>query len=957
MTIEALPRSLETSLNNRKESLTESLSKKGLRLPDDKRFVQDLDTALLFSEFIAASVARDPEMLIELTDTGDLYRSYPENEFHKRLETQLAGKTLEQEMAEILSRFRMREMVRIAWQDLTGHACLDQTLQDLSGLADACVDKTFRFIYDKLCSALGTPVDSHGRPQHLIVLGMGKLGARELNFSSDIDLIFAYSEDGQTAGADRSISNEEFFTAMCRGFLKVFDSSQNNHRLFRVDTRLRPFGASGPLVMSMAGIEAYYQTQGREWERYALIKARPVAGDLDAGRSLLLLLNPFVFRRYFDYGTFDSLRDMKRRITLQVKDKRLKRNIKLGAGGIREVEFFGQIFQLIRGGVEPEYQEPAILKVLEILAERFCIDSSVKQSLLDAYVFLRRVENRLQAYADLQTHDLPEDEDARLRLALSMGYASWEDFSAELERHMGQVHHHFNQLLVTRDEAPDKSLDQLKYLWEAINDPQSEEVMVTLAGAENSERIIALLKYLEGHSNTKKLTSNGRRRLDRLVPLMVKSAMTHPDSVTVLTRLTDLIIAIERRTCYVSLLLENTGAMENLVTLAGKSPWIIAFLANHPALLDELLDPRTLYLPPGKDQMAKELQRRISKNPTTDFEFQLEELCLFRQVNTLRIAAADVSGDYPLMKVSDHLTWLAEVILDAVIAISWKNTAAKYGHPPGVDPGVSGSPGFAAVAYGKFGGIELGYKSDLDLVFIHSGGSGMTWGGPRSIETSRFYTLLGQRIINTLTMHTSAGTLYETDMRLRPSGQSGMIVSHIDAFREYIIHQAWTWEHQAIVRARPVCGDPVLQDAFNTIRHGVLSTERDSDTLRREVRDMRERMRAVHPAAETGFFDLKQGRGGIVDIEFLVQYLVLKHSHACPSLTRWTDNVRLLETLADQKILADSEAMTLKGAYLQLRKSLHRSNLLGKEQKAPLEEFLEVKNTVESLTGRYLYHE
>jgi glutamate-ammonia-ligase adenylyltransferase len=355
--------------------------------------------------------------------------------------------------------------------------------------------------------------------------------------------------------------------------------------------------------------------------------------------------------------------------------------------------------------------------------------------------------------------------------------------------------------------------------------------------------------------------------------------------------------------------------------------------------------------------MEKELQRRIRHIPASDFEFQLDELCLFRQINTLRIAAADVSGDYPLMKVSDHLTWLAEVILAEVIAIAWKNITTRYGYPTGIDPEAGGSPGFAAIAYGKFGGIELGYKSDLDLVFIHSGHSGMTVGGQRTIDTSQFYTLLGQRIIHILTLHTAAGSLYEPDMRLRPSGQSGMIVSHVDAFREYITREAWTWEHQAIVRARPVAGDPVLRERFNAIRHGVLTKERDPVTLRREVREMREKMRAVHGGPEDDAFDLKQGRGGIVDIEFLVQYLVLRHSSAFPSLTRWTDNVRLLETLADQKILTDAEAMSLKASYLFLRKTLHRANLMDREQKAPVEEFLEVRNTVLSLADRYLYAE
>ncbi|MEA1969042.1 MAG: bifunctional [glutamate--ammonia ligase]-adenylyl-L-tyrosine phosphorylase/[glutamate--ammonia-ligase] adenylyltransferase [Thermodesulfobacteriota bacterium] len=946
MSLTKISRELEQELTERKERLVKEFHGKNLVLPHDPEFLQDLDKVLTFSEFISSSMSNYPEVLMDLIESGDLVKSYSKDEYATKLDAQLFSVTDQTEMKKILYGTRLREMVRIAWQDLTEKADLQETLKDLSNLADACIDKAFMFLYDKLCSTQGTPLDKNGTRQKIIVLGMGKLGARELNFSSDIDLIFACPSGETWENSEKSITNEEFFTKLCRNFLRVFDSSMTDLNLFRVDMRLRPFGTSGPLVMSCSAMEDYYQCQGREWERYALIKARPVAGDIEKGHSLLKALNPFIYRRYFDYGTFDSFRDMKKRISFQIKDKRLKNNIKLGTGGIREIEFFCQIFQLVRGGVEPEFQEPSLLKILNLLAERSCIDQNTKEELKRAYVFLRRVEHRLQEYADLQTHDLPEKACPRQRVAISMGFDTWNAFFKALAFHRKKVHEHFNHLLLSEQEDQDQESDDFKYLWAHLNDPQAGDAVQTISGFKNPEKIIQLLKTLAEHPNTKKLPGSGEKRLDKLVPMIVRKAGETGIPETVLSRFVDLIITIERRTCYISLLLENPGVLDTLAVLAEKSHWIISFLSQHPALLDELVDPKTLYKPPGKDELEQNLNMRMLHIPCEDFEFQLEELCLFKQVNTLRLVAADIIQNYPLMKVSDHLTYIAEIILNKVIEISWNHITAKYGSPVKEKAYNQLSCGFAAIAYGKLGGIELGYKSDLDLVFIHTGNSGETWGGKKSIEKKRFYTLLCQRIINALTIHTSAGTLYEADMRLRPSGKAGAIVSHIDAFKEYTAKQAWTWEHQAIIRARPVCGDKKLQKNFDKIRKEVLLCRREPQFLKQAVRDMRERLREEHGKYLKNFFDLKQEKGGIVDIEFLVQYLVLKHSHDHPVLAVWTDNVRLLETLAAQGILSHNDSETLKNAYLTMRESLHRLSLQDEKQTVPLEFFAETKEKV-----------
>ncbi|MEN8211686.1 MAG: bifunctional [glutamate--ammonia ligase]-adenylyl-L-tyrosine phosphorylase/[glutamate--ammonia-ligase] adenylyltransferase, partial [Thermodesulfobacteriota bacterium] len=456
------------------------------------------------------------------------------------------------------------------------------------------------------------------------------------------------------------------------------------------------------------------------------------------------------------------------------------------------------------------------------------------------------------------------------------------------------------------------------------------------------------------HPNTKSLTPNGRKKLARLVPLLIKKIGEQKNPDSIFSQLIDLIVTIERRTCYLSLLIENKSALETLITLAQKSPWIITFLAKHPALLDELMHPATLYSPPGKKALEKEMESRMEGLPSNDLEFQLEQLSVFRQINYLRVSAADVSGDYPLMKVSDHLTYIAQAVLEQVLQISWSIVTQKYGIPEGIKGESKDNCGFAIIAYGKVGGFEMGYKSDIDLIFLYNAGSGNTKGREKSIENIRFYSNMGQRIINALTMHTPAGTLYGADMRLRPGGNSGMVVSHIDAFQDYLENQAWTWEHQALIRARPVAGDKKLCARFNEIRKDVLTIKRDAQILKKEVRDMRERMRKDRLKFKKDFFDLKQSRGGIVDIEFLVQYLILKNAHDNPDITAWTDNIRLLESLDIEGVISGHKSEQLQKAYVVMRKAVHRLNLQEKSQQVAANQFSEITNSVKEIYDQYL---
>lgn len=949
-----LEKSLYDRLKTRLEAFFEQAGRAGISVEPEPPVVRDMIKVFLFSEYVSSAFTGNPTMFRDLIESEDLFKSYGAQSYVSRLDRKISGETDLTTIKGILLKTKLRESIRIAWRDLTGKADLEETLADLSNLADAVVDRALASIYDAAAGQYGVPVDSEGNFQGLIVLGMGKLGAKELNFSSDIDLIFVYPQQGYTNG-EPMISNEEFFTRVCRRFLKFFSAGSHEINFYRIDTRLRPYGDGGPLVMSCSAFEEYYQAQGREWERYAMIKARPVAGDIEAGYNVLKTLNSFVFRRYFDYGSFDSFRDMKNRITLQVKNKKLKDNIKLGAGGIREIEFFGQLFQLIRGGVEPGLQERKILTVLDLLLVHQCIDQKTKKDLKTAYVFLRLTENRLQEYADRQTHDIPGDPDRKAILALSMGKISWDEFEKYLNFHLKTVHQHFRQLLVSGDqEKTDKETLDLKQMWININDPQFVADSVSIGAFKEPERVLSVLRSLEQHPNTKRLTPNGRKKLGRLIPVLVKKISREKEPDGILVKLIDLIIAIERRTTYLSLLIENKGAINTLITLARKSPWIISFLSKHPALMDELMHPGTLYSPPGKTALEREMASRMDKVPKDDLEYILEELCIFRQVNMLRVSAADVSGNYPLMKVSDHLTWIAETVLARVLAVSWHIVTQKYGVPEGTAGQSASDCGFAIAAYGKVGGLEMGYKSDIDIVFLYDADFGTTGGAGKSIDNIRFYSNLGQRIINALTMHTAAGTLYGADMRLRPGGDSGMIVSHIEAFEDYLEKQAWTWEHQALIRARAVAGDKKLCTRFEKARERILTRPREGDPLKKEVAQMRERMRNERLKSAPGRFDLKQSKGGIVDIEFLVQYLVLKNAARFKDIIMWTDNMRLMESLDGEGIITGCEAERLQNAYLAMRKAIHRLNLQEKALQVPDDRFADHRGYVVEIYGKYL---
>ncbi len=948
----ALPDILKVKVQNYWAALAIAATTEGVQLDN---FPDKTDIVWACSDWLAEQCIRYPQMLDDVLRSGDLLRAYLPGEYRNKCMAALSNINNEHALSAALRHAARREKVRIAWRDLAGWADLDETLRELSWLADACLESALQRLHEWLCVEQGTARNSDGTPQHLVVLGMGKLGGGELNFSSDIDLIFTYPDDGQTDGP-RHLSNQEYFTRLGQRLINAMSDITAEGFVFRVDMRLRPYGESGPLAVSFDALEEYYQTHGREWERYALIKARAVAGNVAAGGQALQRLRPFVYRRYLDYGAFEALREMKEMIRREVGRKGLHGNIKLGPGGIREIEFIGQAFQLIRGGREPALQSRQILHTLEQLAQRGHLPHYVSHNLREAYIFLRRAENRLQELADQQTHSLPVDPMPRAQLALAMNYAGdgdgWDSFLRALDQHTKRVQECFDQVFAApqtdHSSTASDTLD-LRTLWQGnLTEIQAQSVLATMGFDDPAEAWRLCTRLREGHTY-RALSNQGRIRMDRLMPLLLGaiSATSHP--VATLLRLIELLEAIARRTAYLALLAENPLALSQLVKLCAASPWLTRLLARQPVLLDELLDPRTLYAPLKRSALERDLANRLnamaSEGTDADLEQQMEVLRQFKQAAVLHVAAADVAGAMPLMVVSDHLTDIAEVVLTQALWLAWNHLTARHGVPQYTLDGVTHNAGFAIIGYGKLGGIELGYGSDLDLVFLHDSegdqqhssgqqSNGQQPNGQKVIDNAVFFARLGQRIIHILNAQTPSGTLYEVDMRLRPSGASGLLVSSLTAFADYQRTQARTWEHQALVRARVVAGSAAMATSFNILRHEILTRRRDQVILRREVREMRERMRTELGLRHTGqalehagYFDLKQQEGGIADIEFMVQYGVLAWACDHTSLVDFTDNIRQLQGFAEAVLMSEHDVRQLSNTYRAYRAALHTLTL------------------------------
>lgn len=894
------------------------------------------------SLFVADSCIRRPEMLCDLIESDELFKAYAETQYADKL-TRLTDEN-EAGLMVSLRRLRNREMVRIAWRDLAGWATLEETLHELTWLAEACIRYVLDFLYRQACDKFGTPMLANGQAQQMVVLGMGKLGAYELNYSSDIDLIFAFAEDG-VLNDRKQTTYGEFFSKICRKLVKILDETTADGFVFRTDIRLRPFGDSGPVIMTFDGMENYYLTQAREWERYAMIKARQVAGDAYTGPQLMKMLHAFVYRRYLDYGAFEELRSLKYKITQELQRKDRLDNIKLGPGGIREIEFIGQAFQLIRGGQEKSLQNRRIVEVLQRLGEMALLAPGDAEQLIGHYRFLREAENHIQQYQDRQTHDLPQDPQAQLILAYSMDFSDWPGFKAKLDDIRRQVHDEFD--LVFSLSKQDKRNLEAESIWAAHADDEELCSQLVDLGFGSAEEMLLQIREFKKSPAVKRLTAKGAAVLDRLMPQLLESVRQVENPDETLKRILRLFEAVAGRNVYLSLLYENPEALTQLVKLSAASPWICDYLAHYPVLFDELLDTRSLYEPLKKQALQAELAEMLADANIEDTEQLMMVLRKFKHINLLRVAAADIMGIIPIMVVSDYLTYIAETIVEHTVALCWRIMTDKHGAPPNTD---NVSIGFGVLGFGKLGGIELGYGSDLDMVFLYdSKDTHALTDGAKPISCSHFYGRLGQKVMQMLNTRLLSGILYEVDMRLRPSGNAGLLVNHVDVYEDYLRDNAWTWEHQALVRGRFIAGDPTIKTEFEAIRKRVLCIPRDHYVLKKEVRDMREKMRENLDTTKAGEFDLKQSKGGIADIEFIVQFCVLDQAAANESLVTYTDNIRLLDGLAQIGTLSEQVTEQLKQAYCCYRDYGHKQALQGDKAVASEESFAQSRAQVERI--------
>jgi [glutamine synthetase] adenylyltransferase / [glutamine synthetase]-adenylyl-L-tyrosine phosphorylase len=786
----------------------------------------------------------------------------------------LAGAHLEDEPALMrrLRRLRRRVLLRVIARDLGGLAGLDEVCGTMSDLAELAIE-----------AALDE--------KELIVVGMGKLGGRELNVSSDVDLIFVHPG---------GMEDQERYEHAARRLIRLLANVTEDGFVFRVDMRLRPYGDSGPLACGLEFLETYFITQGREWERYAWIKARALTGTQH--EPLHKIVRPFVFRKYLDYATLGAMRQLHAEVRREVARRELAGHVKLGPGGIREIEFVAQAFQLVRGGRDAELAVRPTLEVLEKLSAKRLLPAMASQELSAAYVFLRNVEHRLQYLDDAQRHDLPQQAEEQARLARMCRFASWDEFSRALGAHRAAVSRHFDAVFAESRQESEPWPDH----------PRLESLRA-------SQRYAAL-------------PAESRRRLDALIPALARAAAASGDAETTLARALDLVQAIASRAAYLALLAEHPEALERVTRMLAASSWAAQFITRHPLLLDELLDDRLLYAPQDLDGYARTLRAQLEAH-AGDAELRMNLLRETHQAQVFRLLAQDLAGRLTVERLADHLSALADVTLAIAIDEAWRDLPRRHRE---------GAPRFAVIAYGKLGGKELGYASDLDIIFLHD---------DPDEQAPGTYTRLALRLQSWVTTRTSAGVLFETDLQLRPSGASGLMVSSMEAFERYQEKDAWVWEHQALTRARYSCGDPAVGAAFEVIRERILRRQRDAQSLKQQILEMRAKLHAAHPN-KSGLFDLKHDDGGMIDIEFAVQFLVLGYAHRHPQLTRNLGNIALLRMAADFGLIPSQTAEQARNAYREFRRLQHALRLNGAQYaRVPPEQVAQHRAAVQALSG------
>jgi glutamate-ammonia-ligase adenylyltransferase len=813
----------------------------------------------------------------------------------------------ENQLSTALRNLRKRVMLKLLTRDLGGLADLNEVMAAMTALGELSVQRAQQSAMQVLIEQYGQPIGGDsGQPQELLIIGMGKLGGGELNVSSDIDLIFVYPEDGETNGS-RSIGNNDFFSRVGKKIINIINDITADGYVFRVDMRLRPYGDSGALVTSFAALEEYLVAQGREWERYAWIKARVISPlQCPAINELTKLAQPFIYRKYLDFGAFESMRNLHAQIRQEVMRRDRMNNVKLGPGGIREIEFIAQVFQLIRGGRDARLRIRPTQSVLKLLAEHDRLSTESVSALNEAYIFLRNLEHRLQYLDDQQTQEIPEKEEDQAIIACAMGYATYAEILVVFNQHRDIVSKHFEQIFSTQEESAPEGESATSTPWrEGVQLNELQDELKLLSYSDNNSLGERLMQIRES-GRYRQLPELSRQRMDKLIPQFIRLCATSDNPNQSLPRILKLLENISRRASYLAFMAEYPLVLPRLVGIASASEWASDYLATHPFLLDELLDAREIYRAPDWPALDKHLQAQLA-DCTDNIERAMDALRQFHHSQTFHLLAMDIQGLLPLEILSDHLSDLANLILSHVLQLCWGEARKKH----------QAQHQFAIIAYGKLGGRELGYESDLDLIFLYN---------DEHPDAGEIYARLAQRINTVLSSYTSAGRLYETDLRLRPDGASGLMVSSINAFAEYQHKKAWVWEHQALTRARFSAGDSRVGEQFEAIRKEVLCQPRAIKELRKEVVEMRQKMHEGH-INNTTLFDIKHDQGGMVDIEFMVQFLVLAYAPTYPELTANSGNLALLELAAKLGLIDTQLSKLSQEIYRNLRRLQHKMRL------------------------------
>ncbi len=920
-------------------------------IPAEEREI--IEKVLPFSSFARTLVRTRPAYLFELLAKGLLHRSLSTRELRGMARDHCLGAVDEEAFLKRIRVFRNMHMLRIAIRDIGGISPFSETCRDLSALASSCLEIALRWTECSMAPRFGRPCGHLGENVSLIVLGMGKLGAGELNFSSDIDLMFSYALNGETTGGEEKMSNGEYFLYECRRLISILSKTTPHGLVFRVDTRLRPFGDSGPLVMPMDAMVEYYETHGRQWERYALVKASPVAGDIVCGRRLLELLRPFVYRKYIDYSTVEALKEMKAMILSEQEGKDISSNVKLGPGGIRDIEFVVQAFQLAKGGRIRALQVQSLLDALWVIRKLGLLEEETSQELTLAYVFLRTVENRLQEYDDRQVQCLPRDNNRKNRLALSLGYADYAGFYKDYLLHTGNARRVFRGLFhdpwrgTGKDNDSERRRVKLNatFVWCHPGDSMATKILREL-GFHASAEVGRLIQGFRESGKVRCLTGRVQELLDRLLPRLLIASSNTKDPDKAFEAGLAIFEAVLKRSIYLVLLDQNPAALEHLVFLCSRSKLIGDLIRRQPILLDELVSGELLFRGLEKKELKELLFTILSTLTRSDLEHWMDELRRFKKAQVLRIGATELKGIIEASQVGRELSGLAEIILEEAFRGSWHDLLRNA--PDMVrasNPLING--GLAVIAYGKLGSREMSYSSDLDLVFLYHPGRFRVSATSLMAELGYFYSRCIQRLIFFLSARTAHGILYKIDTRLRPNGSQGILVSTLPGFKEYQREKAWTWEHQAIIKARFICGDLECGQDFEKIRTSVICRKRNTPDLKYDISNMRSKLvSTLCKEHDKGRFHVKRSPGGLVDIEFIVQYLVLREAWKERSLADFRDTCSLINAIRDAGILGKEEAGRLLMALTRYQEVMNLKALDLEEPVVPLEELDELRRGV-----------